>query len=580
MIFTQLAGYGAVLIDGIITSRVLGSHAYSGVSLLGPFNGIVLLLSSAVSVSAQVVSSQSIGRGERDQANAAFTVSLIVGAVFAFLLVLLCVLAPDQVLKVCGVTKDSHPTIYPQMLAYLQGYMPGIPFIMLIQIIGPIIVMDSGKALFSLSSFVLFAGDIAGDLLNAFVFHAGNYGMGIATSASYVIQALLLLTHFMRKNSYFRTSLKGFESSQIPEMIKAASPTFTLKLATALRDLAVNRINIYVALSTAAIAARGMQTDINTVLFCFPMGMAKTLLTMTGIFYGAEDRRGLDRLVSIALKMSLLVVGTIGVITFFGAEWVSGFFTDEPDVVEFAAFSLRCMALALIPDNLSVLFQHYLQGINERKIVNVINFASRFFIPVITAFVMGMLFGSKGIMASLAVSEFILLAFIALIIFWRTGTLRNFMLLPDKFGGDKSDNIYSSITSVDDVISESLKAEQFCLEHGTDNRTAKFMALFVEESARNIITYGKPKMWHRLSVDYRLSISGEKICMTLRDCCGHFDPSAFYEAHKDDSPEKGTGLKIVMRLADDVRYFSAFNSNNIMVYINSGKGAEHEGNQR
>lgn len=52
MIFTQLAGYGANLIDGIITSRYLGSHAYSGVSLLFPFNGVVLLLSGAVSVSA------------------------------------------------------------------------------------------------------------------------------------------------------------------------------------------------------------------------------------------------------------------------------------------------------------------------------------------------------------------------------------------------------------------------------------------------------------------------------------------------------------------------------------------------
>ena len=67
--------------------------------------------------------------------------------------------------------------------------------------------------------------------------------------------------------------------------------------------------------------------------------------------------------------------------------------------------------------------------------------------------------------------------------------------------------------------------------------------------------------------------------MTLRDCCGRFDPSAFYEAHKDDSAESLAGLKIVIRLADDVRYFSAFNSNNIMVYIDAEKGEKHsEGN--
>jgi anti-sigma regulatory factor (Ser/Thr protein kinase) len=271
--------------------------------------------------------------------------------------------------------------------------------------------------------------------------------------------------------------------------------------------------------------------------------------------------------------MAVIVSGAISIVTFFGAEWLAECFTDEPEVVEFAAFSIRCMAVALILDNLSVLFQHYLQGINERKIVNIINFASRFFIPVITAFVLGMFFGSKGIMASIAVSEFILIALIAVLIFVRTGSLRNFMLLPEKFGGEKSDNIYASITSADDVMSESLKAEKFCLDHGVSGRNAKLMALFVEETAGNIIAHGKPKLWHKLSADYRLSLSGGKICMTLRDCCGYFDPEAFYSAHKDDSPENMSGMKIVMGLADDVRYFNAFNSNNIMIYLDAEKGA-------
>ena len=574
MIFTQLAGYGAVLIDGIITSRILGSQAYSGVSLLGPFNGIVLLLSSAVSVSAQVVSSQAIGRGNRDKATSAFTAALILDGIFAAMLVLMCIVWPSVILRVCGVTQTSHPSIYPHMLSYLRGYMYGIPFIMLIQVIGPIIVMDSGKALFSASAFVLFGADAAGDLLNAFVFHGGTFGMGIATTVSYILQALVLLPHFMKRNSYFRLSLKGFTVMHIPEMIEAALPTFTLKLATALRDLAVNRINIYVALTTAAIAARGMQNDINTVLFCFSMGMSKTLLTMTGMFYGAYDRRGLTRLFMSAVKMAFAVSGTIGLITFLCAEWIAMCFTDEPEVIEFAAFSIRCMSIALIPDNLAVLYQHYLQGINQRKIVNIINFASRFFIPVITAFILGMSFGSRGIMASIAASNFVLLAFIAAIVFVRTGSLRKFLLLPDDFGGDDDTNIYASITSEADVVHESQRAEEFCLEHGVSRRNAKLMALFVEETGVIILEHGKPKLWQDFSMDYRLSLNGGKLCITLRDRCGHFDPSAFYSEHKDDAMEEVSGMKIVLGLADDVRYFNAFNSNNIMIYLDSVKGAK------
>lgn len=572
MIFTQLAGYGAVLIDGIITSRALGHLAYSAISLLGPFTGVVLLISNAFSVGAQVVSSQAVGRGERDKANASFTFSVIGIAVMAVLIVIACMIWPTELFRLCGVTETSHPEIFFHMGDYLRGYMTGIPFMMLIQIMGPVIVVDLGKGLFTASAMLFFGADITGDLLNAYVFHGGNYGMGLATSISYMLQFLMLITHFMRKNSYFQISLKGFEASQVTEMVKAASPTFVLKLATALRDLVVNRINIYVAFSAAAIAARGIQNDTNTVLFCFAMGMGKTLLTMSAIFYGADDRRGMTRLFSCATKMALIVSGTIGLIAFIGADWIAECFTSDPEVIDFASFSMRCMAVALVPDNISVLFQHYLQGINERKLVNIINFASRFFIPVGTAFVLGHYFGSKGIMASIAVSEIILMVFIAVLVFIRTGSLKNFTFLPESFGGKSSDNIYASIASPGDVMRESRRAKIFCLNHGFSEKDAQLMSMFVEEMAGNIITHGQAKLWHKIRVDYRLSLSDGKVCMTLRDCCARFDPLAFYEAHKDESPENLAGLKIVMRLANDIRYFSAFNSNNIMIYIDTQKG--------
>ena len=138
-----------------------------------------------------------------------------------------------------------------------------------------------------------------------------------------------------------------------------------------------------------------------------------------------------------------------------------------------------------------------------------------------------MYFGSKGIMASIAVGKIILIVPLAVIVFIR---------------------------------------------NGMSSRDAKLMALFIEETAGNIIEHGKPRLFHKLRADYRLSYSSGKICVTLRDYCGHFDPSAFYEAHKDDSPENLSGIKIVMGLADDVRYFNAFNSNNIMIYIDTVKG--------
>ncbi len=93
------------------------------------------------------------------------------------------------------------------MLRYLHGYMIGIPALMLIQVLGPMIVMDGGKKLFSLSAAVLCVVDVIGDLLNAFVFHGGSFGMGLATSVAFMIQLAMLLGRFFRAGSYFHFSL-------------------------------------------------------------------------------------------------------------------------------------------------------------------------------------------------------------------------------------------------------------------------------------------------------------------------------------------------------------------------------------
>lgn len=577
MIFTQLAGYTAALIDGIITSRMLGSSAYSAIALLNPFNGVILLLSGSISTGGQVMCSQFVGMGDRGKADSSFAVSLIIDMIFAGLLVIFGVFFPEKLFNICGITANSHPDIYVYMTEYLAGFIWGVPFMMLIQVLGPIIVMDSGKSLFTFSAFALAVSDIIGDLVNVFVFHGGNFGMGLATSLAYVLQFAILITHFLKKTRGFSFSLSAFQPSQLAGIFKAASPQFLMKFATALRDLFINRINLVVALTTAAVAARGMQNDLNTVLFCIGLGTGKALITMTGVYYGAGDRRGMVRLFSYSMKVSAAISGVVAVIVFVFAPYIAGTFSTEPEVIEFSVFSIRCMAIALVPDTLVTAFQFYLQGINKRGLINIISMGDRFVFPVLAAWGLGMSFGSKGIMASIAAGIILVCLFVLVIVCVHLKRFptkcEDFMFLPDDFGGTESDNIYASISTMDDVSQESLRAEEFCLSHDVSVRKAKLMSLFVEEMAGNIIEHGKSKRRNNAVVDYRLSFNGATICLTLRDCFERFDTVAFYEAHSGfDMP----GLSIVMKLAKDIRYFNSFNSNCIIITLDTKGDDEGE----
>ena len=289
------------------------------------------------------------------------------------------------------------------------------------------------------------------------------------------------------------------------------------------------------------------------------------------MYYGASDREGLKRSFTYAVKMVAGTTFVVGVILFFAAPLLARVYTSDPEVISLSVFSLRCMALGMVPDGLSEVFQDYLQGVQNRKMVNILCFAERFFIPVLMAWALGMAFGSKGIMASVAVGKALLLvAMYVYLCIRKKGAPKqaeDFMLLKEDFGGSTEDNLTAQIRTMDDVMRESRGAETFCLDHGVDARQSKLMALFVEEMAGNIVSHGKPRNRSGVCVDYRLYASKAGLCLSLRDYCEAFDPMKYYEIHKDGEADENLGIRMVMKLAKDIRYINTFNSNCLFINL-------------
>ena len=96
MILTNLTEYISVLVDGIITSRFLGHEAYSAVALFNPLIGLLLLVSNAITTGSQVEISRSLGAGNRDKANSAFSITLLIMAVAAFILIMAWLIIPGE----------------------------------------------------------------------------------------------------------------------------------------------------------------------------------------------------------------------------------------------------------------------------------------------------------------------------------------------------------------------------------------------------------------------------------------------------------------------------------------------------
>lgn len=580
MIFTELTGVISVLMDGIVTSRFLGVDAYSGISLLRPFTSLILVIAGFFSTGCGILCSRQVGVGRKEEANEAFNLSAILALLAAVVIVAFGFVYPTGLLKICGVPMHKYPELHPYMYQYLKGYLIGIPAMILLQIVGPVLVLDNGKKLFSVSTIVLGAVNILGDLANVLIFHGGAFGMGLSTSIGYMVQFVMVCSYLIRKNSYFRVSLKSFKLHMLPELFRSGSPALVKKLAGTLRDVATNRFNVMVALTSAAIAAKGIQGDLFQFLFCIPTGLGRTLIAMVGIYYSANDRNGLTRLYTYALRTGFKMSAAAGAAAFLLAPLLTRIYTTDPETISLTVFSIRWMSVALVFDTLIVLIQHYLQGIENRKRANILSFSERFFVPVAAAFILGTLFGSKGILASGAVGKIFLLLGIFAADCIRCKGLPKYwyevMFLPEGFGGEVSDNMYAEIRSREDVLRISEQTQEFCMDHNAGSKASKLMKLFVEEMTVNVLDHADKVKKEGIYIDFRLFANGGDLCFSMMDLSDHFDPTAFYELHQADYPEKHIGIGIVMKRAKEVRYFSAFNSNNLIVYLERDEAEKTE----
>ena len=571
MILTALTGVVTSLIDGILTSRFLGEGIYSGISLLKPFTSIVMLLSGFLATGCNVFCSRLVGSGKKEEANNAFNLSVFITVILGLALLAACILIPNGILTVSGVKTDKYPELTVHMHDYLRGVRIGIPLLMVAKIMAPILVMDNGKKLFATASATLCVVNIIGDLLNIFVFHGGAYGMGLSTSIAYAVHILMLLPHFFRKNAYYKLDISRIRFGCMRDLLKNGTPDFVKKLAGTLRDVLVNYLNIAVALSAAAIAARGIQSDLMLFLFCISSGLGDTMLSMVGVYYSANDKVGLTRLFSYGLLLGVTLSLAAGLLAFLFAPLLVGIYTQDPETASLAVFSLRWMSVALVFDTTSVIVQHYFEGIGALKNASIMSVLERFILPVASAFVLGMIFGTRGILASVAVSKFLLVAIVFV-----AGCIANkgfpkqwseIMFLPKDFGGGDENNMYEEIIREDQIPDVSLRAEKFCLALGVEEKKARYLALFVEELAENVFEHAATKNIKKVRIDLRLLIHETIPYVSMTDLSEQFDPKMFYEMHKNDSPEKHIGIRMVMRMATEVRYFSTFGSNNLVVYL-------------
>ena len=112
-------------------------------------------------------------------------------------------------------------------------------------------------------------------------------------------------------------------------------------------------------------------------------------------------------------------------------------------------------------------------------------------------------------------------------------------------------------------LTVSRAAEDFCRSHGRDRKMGSRIALCIEEMGSNVIGHGfAPNGKNHLSI--RLQYKDARWVLRLRDDCRAFDP-VHYVPREGHAP--CVGIRMVLNMADEVRYTYALDLNNLTVIL-------------
>ena len=566
----EFSQVGSGFIDGLIISRFLGSEAMAAEGIVHPIYSIIGIISGMLAVGMQVRCTQLIGRGQQKELSRFFSTTVCVGLALSLLVTALVLLFSKPFAALLGASGNGAELLIPAS-RYLVGIGVGIPPLIMTVILAPAVQIDSGRKTIQTGAIIEAVADILLDIL-AVMLGFGVLGVGLATAAASYLNLLYQCTHFLKKDRMVHFVRPNLPVRDFLQMLSLGGERAIKRAFNTLRPIVLNAIIIAYG-GAIAMSALSVRNSFSNFIEIFGAGIASAVALLTGLYYGEVNNEAIEAVDVCQKRAITLCCGSICVLLFLCAPLVARLYVSEDgELYPMVTFVIRMLALqnplqALLTNRIK-----YLQAIQRKRNMNLLIFVAQLAFVLLSAFVLGKLFGVYGILACFTVSD--ALSLLAVGVFYAIKcrkplpSSRDFLALPDEFRLAPGDLISLDIRNMDDVALSSEQIALFCKGHKIERKIAYYAALCFEELAANVVEYGFPQnsSSHPI-IDLRVVITENKFVIRMRDNCPQYDiTKQIAVANAEDAdPTQNIGIRIVSKLASDISYMHAFETNSLIV---------------
>ena len=550
------------IVDGIVTGQILGAEAVSAIGFAAPVNLLISALIGIISDGGSASCSNHIGRKNTKMIHANFSVAAWSGFVIGFVFSALCLLAAPTIAYLLG----ARGTAADLTSEYLRGLGVGFLPMTLVQILIFYMRLNNGKIHTVVCALVMTVINVALDIVFAMKLNMGMYGMGLATSLSFIGAIVVCFINIFGKGSIYKLILPKNLGDELKQIIVTGAPTVLKRISITGRGIALNYILMALG-GSVAVSALSVQNSANQLLNAVTLGVAATCMILAGVFYGENDEKELEKSLRVSILTGLVLSGVLAVmVLIFAAPLVGMFLKGNGEDVILAKRSL-CMYVFSLPLALinNVLVSFY-QATKNLKIPAVLSVCRGFVFPVAFALAAGTVIRTDAVWLSFVAAELFSMILLCTMIAKKEKHLpkciRDLMMLDKGFTPSEAKVLDLTLSNdMDKVMQLSQKINVFCADASVDARRSRILSLTIEEMAGNIVRFGYTKQGVH-NIDIRIMIFPDRIIFRVRDDGQEFNPLLC-----DTEDERTLGIRMIRQLAKEIRYSRTIGMNNLTVII-------------
>ena len=402
-------------VDQIFVGNFVGRTALGGISVLAPFNNVIIALSLFITVGGTSLLALTMGRKDYDEADKLFTNIIIQAIGMAAIVSVLFFVFAKPFVGLCGAKEGTETFNYAVL--YLKIVTCGQVFNMLNQGLAAI-VRTEGAAKYSMFANIVGAVfNIALDALLIVVFKMGVAGAAIATVSSQFIGAAFSAAFFFTGKSSLKWA--GFDVVDLKQMLYIAkmgiAPSIFQMLSMVTNIFLNKSLQYYGDLDPVysligggelCISAVAIVNTVDNFIVSMTTGINQAVSPLISYNYGAKNYSRVKKSSIYSQGMAGVFAVIIWSAMMIAPEFVCSLFgKGDEALIGYGAMAMRACKMFALFGGFQMLVSMYFSSIGKPQIATFVSISRHGLFLIPAMLIMPQFMGLKGVLYANSVSD-------------------------------------------------------------------------------------------------------------------------------------------------------------------------------